>query len=214
MADHTDFIRIRGLESSAEEVFQGLGGASLSVSEAGGDEDTEWTAIPEDVVALISTYTDEVKTWLATVEDYEPPEDGSRGVSGLPAIPSLPAIIAGAGAIVATGGAALPAVATLMVTQVIMNLAGSQLEDIRHNFDPNSPINVFKKAFLKNGKSILSEAWLQSGSEPSILQARLTELIEKTGNLEQPLKDLALIDAIIQFGDDMKARIKGKALEF
>ena len=31
---------------------------------------------------------------------------------------------------------------------------------------------------------------------------------------EQPLKDLSLIDLIIQFGDDLKARIKGKALEF
>jgi len=135
-------------------------------------------------------------------------------VSGLPAIPSLPAIIGGAGAIVATGGAALPAVATIMITQTIMNLAGSQLEQIRNNWDPNSPINVFKKAFLKDGKSILSEAWLQSGSEPSILKDRLTALAAEVTKLEQPLKDLALIDLIVQFGDDLKARIKGKALEF
>lgn len=216
MADHTDFIRIRGLESAETEVFQGMGAASLTVSGPGGGSggtSTIWEAIPEDVISLVTSYTEEVKSWLQTVEDFVPTEDGSRGVSGLPALPVLPIIFTGA-ALALSGGAAVPAIATLMITQSLMNRAGAQLEEIRHNCDPNSPINVFKKAFLKDGKSILSEAWLQSGSEPSIVKDRLTAVAAEITKLEQPIKDLSLVDVIIQLGDDLKARIKGKALEF
>jgi hypothetical protein len=224
MADHTDFIRIRGLESSDEEVFQGLGAASLTVSGTGGgdSEDTDWTMIPQDILDQVDTYSTALKEWLVQADNYTPPDDvtsrGARDMS-LPPAPELTTIIGGVGAIVATGGAALPAVAVTLLTQTLLNMAASQLESFKKSLDPNSIENLFKKAFLwKDGlslKSILGTAFLQlSESEKSILQARLTELVEKTGNLEQPLKDLALIDAIIQFGDDMKARIKGKALEF
>ena len=106
-----------------------------------------------------------------------------------------------------------------MATQAIMNLAGSAIENYAASLDENSPANIMKKAFLWSDggtqTSILGTALLRvSDDEKSILRERLTALAAEVTKLEQPLKDLSLIDLIIQFGDDLKARIKGKALEF
>jgi hypothetical protein len=217
MADHTDFIRIRGLESSDTEVFQGLGAASLTVSGPGGGDSggtspgMEWGEIPETVLTMISDYSQELNDWIAKAIRYDE-ESGTRALVPelLDDLPVVPMALA----TVATGGLSLPAVATTMLAQVLMNHVGTAVANYAEAQDPNSPSNVLRKALIKDDKSILAEALLQAGADPSILQARLTELVEKTGNLEQPLKDLALVDVIIQLGDDLKARMKGKALEF
>lgn len=220
MADHTDFIRIRGLESADSEVFQGLGAASLTVSGGtpGGSTGIEWGEIPAEVLTMISDYSQSLNDWIAQAVRYDE-DTGTRSLVPelLDDLPIVPMALA----TVATGGLSLPAVATTMIAQVLMNHVGTVVADYAEAHDVNSPINLLRKAFLKDDKSILGEAFLQDGSDPSILKERLTAMIAELTNttgaittLEQPLKDLSLIDLIIQFGDDLKARIKGKALEF
>lgn len=234
MADHTDFIRIRGLESSDDEVFQGLGAAAVTVEGPGGTPGTspgiEWGEIPAEVLEQVGQYTTDLNSWIAQALRYDP-DTGSRALvpellDDLPIVPLVTSIVA-------TGGVSLPAVAATMLTQVLMNQIGSAVANYAESLDQNSPTNILKKAFLwdNNGtmESILGTAMLRvSDDEKSILRERLTALIAELTNttgavnatatavttLEQPLKDLSLIDLIIQFGDDLKARIKGKALEF
>lgn len=227
MADHTDYIRIRGLNSGDAEVFQGLGAVSFpdesEPSPVTPSPGLEWGEIPEDAIRMVGEYTASLNDWMAEAAQYDA-DSGSRALppallANLPVVPLITSIVA-------TGGISLPAVATVLISQVIMNLVGSAISNYAASLDPNSPQNILKKAFLwdNNGtpESILKTAMLRvSDPEKSILRDRLTALITEltntTGavtNLEQPLKDLALVDETIQFGDDMKARIKGKALEF
>ena len=218
MADHTDFIRIRGLENSADEVFQGLGAASLTVEGGTPGDNTgiEWGEIPAEAITMVSDYTTSLNDWIAKALRYNP-ETGTRSLvpellDNLPIVPLVTSVVA-------TGGLSLPAVATTMIAQVIMNQVGSAVANYAESLDENSPTNIMKKAWLwdNNGtqESILKTALLRvSDDEKSILRERITALAAEVTKLEQPLKDLALIDLIIQFGDDLKARIKGKALEF
>lgn len=211
MADHLDFIRIRGLETPSEaEVFQGIGGGTVTSAPGSGETPSlEWGEIPQEAIEMVSTYTQDLNTWLAEALRYDP-DSGSRALPPglLDNIPVIPLITS----LVATGGASLPAVATVVVSQVLMNYVGSAVANYAESLDENSPVNLLKKAFLydNNGtqESILKTAFLRlTDPEYSILQQKLAEI-------RDGVNDLAMVDATVHIGDDLKARIKGKALEF
>ena len=214
--DHLDFIRIRGLESSDTEVFQGMGGATLTAETSGGTSpgtttSLEWGEIPTEVLEQVAQYTTDLNEWIAEAVRYDP-DSGTRSLvpellDNLPVVPIVTTAVTAA-----TAPVALPAVATVMLSQVIMNQVGTAVAEYARSHDPDAPENILKKAFLWDNdgtlESILKTAMLRvSDTEKSILRERLTAL-------EQPLKDLSLIDATIEAGNDLKVRVKGKALEF
>ena len=213
MADHLDFIRIRGLESSDDEVFQGLGGAAVTVEGPGGTPGTspgfDWGEIPQEVLSMISDYSQELNAWIAQAVRYDE-DTGSRSLVPelLDDLPIVPMALA----TVATGGLSLPAVATTMLAQVLMNHVGTAVANYAEAHDVNSPINLLRKAFLKDDKSILGEAFLRDGSDPSILKERLTALIEELTNTTSAVEDLTFIDAEIKYADNTSLHAKGKVL--
>lgn len=211
MADHTDFIRIRGLESADTEVFQGLGAASLAVAGpgGGGGSEMDWGEIPETVLTMISDYSEDLNTWIAKAIRYDE-DTGTRALVPelLDDLPVVPMALA----TVATGGLSLPAVATTMLAQVLMNHVGTAVANYAEAHDVNSPVNLLKKAFLKDDKSILGEAWLQNGDEPSIVKDRLTALIAELTNTTTAVEDLTFLDAEIKYADNTSLHAKGKVL--
>lgn len=185
--DHLSFIRIRGLESEESEVFQGAsGGGELSLTPGDGvtAQALEWGEIPEEAVSLLGTYTDDVNAWLVGMQAYDP-DDESRGITDL-ALPAIPALLT----TLATGGASLPAVATIFVTQAIVNIIGSALQNYAQSFDKNSLEAIMRKAMLYKDAE---------GTERSVLDDRLS--------------DLAYVDTVIDFGP-FRAHIKGKMIEY
>lgn len=212
MADHLDFIKVRGLETPEEdEVFQGLGGAALTVDAAGGtSQSLEWGEIPADAIDMVSTYTQDLQTWLAEAVRYDP-DSGSRALvpellDDLPVVPLVVGSVVAAG----TGAVTLPAVATVMLSQVIMNLVGSSIANYAESLDENSPVNLLKKAFLydNNGtqESILKTALLRlTDAEKSILQAQLK-------GIQEGVEDLSFLDAELKFADNTSLHVKGKVL--
>lgn len=208
--DHLDFIRIRGLNSAETEVFQGAAGGG-SVSGGTVTTQSDWTAIPEEAIEMINTYTDDLNTWLQGVnEEAEARGLKSREVTTLaPYVPNIISTAAAGGAIIATGGAALPAIATMMITQTIGNLVGQAVQNYIASQDENSPANILKKAFLYDDagtlESILGTALLQlTEEEKSILQQRLTEL-------NDAVKDLRYNDEVIDFGG-ARLHLRGKVI--
>ena len=213
MADHTDFIRIRGLESSTDEVFQGLGAAAVTVEgpggSPGGNTSIEWGEIPETVLTMISDYSQSLNDWIAKAIRYDE-ETGSRALvpellDDLPVVPMALATIA-------SGGLSLPAVATTMIAQVLMNHVGTAVANYAEAQDPNSTSNILRKALIKDDKSILAEALLQDGVDPSILKERLTALIAELTNLTAAVEDLTFLDAEIKYADNTSLHAKGKVL--
>jgi hypothetical protein len=181
----TDFIAIRGLQSSDTEVFQGIGGGSSEADLGGGDTiGLEWGEIPEEAVSMLGQYTDDVNAWLVAMQSYDP-SDGSRGITDL-AIPAIPALFTA----LATGGASLPAVATMFVTQAIVNIVGTAIQNYAKSYDPNSLEAVMRKAMLYKDAD---------GDERSVLDDRLS--------------DLAYVDQVIDFGP-FRVHIKGKMIEY
>jgi len=181
----TDYIAIRGLKSSDTEVFQGIGGGSSDASPGDGDTiGLEWGEIPEEAVSLLGTYTDDVNAWLVKMQAYDPNDD-TRGITDL-ALPAIPALLT----TLATGGASLPAIATMFVTQAIVNIVGSALQNYAQSFDNNSLEAIMRKAMLYKDAE---------GTERSILDDRLS--------------DLAYVDTVIDFGP-FRAHIKGKMIEY
>jgi hypothetical protein len=218
MSDHLDYIRIRGLSGGKAEVFQGAAGADgggSTVTSGGGSEtqQEDWTAIPQEAVDELQQYTTDVNAWLDQVKAQSRALAGSRGgreiTALVPYVPNVVSTLAAGGAIVATGGAALPAVATVMATQAVMNLVTPAIQNYAASLDENSPQNLLKKAFLyeKDGEqhSILGQAFLTPENE-SALKA-LQDI------LDQRLSDLAYVDETIDFGF-CRVHIKGKMIEY
>jgi hypothetical protein len=209
MADHLDYIRIRGLTGGSDEVFQGAAGAEGGGSTVGGGGGEtaatalEWGEIPVEAVEMVSKYTTDLNAWISQARAQERSLSRSRGIEDL--VPYVPLVVS----TVATGGLNLPAVATVMATQAVMNLAGSAVENYAASIDENSPSNLLKKAFLyeKDGqtKSILGQALLTPEFE-SGLKALETML-------NQRLSDLAYVDETIDFGF-CRVHIKGKMIEY
>jgi hypothetical protein len=208
MADHLDFIRIRGLQSADTEVFQGASGGGTSSAAPGSPGDTtEWVGIPEETIELVEGYTTDLNEWMRGINESTARALGrSRDVTDL--VPYVPNIIGGVGAIVGTGGAALPAVATVMMSQVIANLVGQAVQNYIASKDENSPANILKKAFLyeedSTTKSILLKALLESvdGTQES----RVDELIEE-------LKALQYNNEEVDFGP-FRIHLRGKVLDY
>jgi hypothetical protein len=182
MADHLDYIRIRGLESSEAEVFQGAVGEGTSDGESAPALD--WGEIPAEAVTMLGQYTEDVNAWLTKMQSYDPTAE-SRDITAL-AVPAIPLITA----LVATGGAALPAVATVMVTQALVNTVGTAVQNYAQQFDQNSLEYIMRTALLyKDDKNV----------EQSVLNDRLS--------------DLAYVDQVIDFGP-FRVHIKGKMIEY
>jgi hypothetical protein len=180
----TDYIGIRGLDG--QEPFQGVGGESTSDEE--GSIGLEWGEMPEETVTLMSQYTDDINAWLDEIKTYEASDDGTRGLPAeLPAVPAIPAIMA---ALASTGGAALPAVATVMISQALVNTVGSALQNFAAKYDKNSLEYIMRKSLLYKDND---------GNECSVLDDRLS--------------DLAYVDQIIDFGP-FRVHIKGKMIEY
>lgn len=207
--DHLDFIRIRGLQSADSEVFQGAAGGTSSTAPGspGEGENTEWVGIPEETIELVEGYTTDLNEWMKGINESTDRALGrSRDVTDL--VPYVPNIITGIGAIVGTGGAALPAVATVMMSQVIANLVGQAVQNYIASQDETSPANILKKAFLypEDGvsKSILLKALLNAvdGTQES----RVDELVEA-------LKALQYNDEEVDFGP-FRVHLRGKVLDY
>jgi hypothetical protein len=182
----TDYIAIRGLKTSDTEVFRGIGGGSSGTGDGGGGDTIglEWGEIPEEAVNMLGTYTDDVNAWLTAMQSYDP-NDGSRSITDL-AIPAIPALFTA----LATGGASLPAVATMFVTQAIVNIVGTAVQNYAKSFDNNSLEAIMRKAMLYKDAE---------GTERSVLDDRLS--------------DLAYVDQVIDFGP-FRVHIKGKMIEY
>lgn len=209
MPDHLSYIRIIGLESEdQEECFQGIGGTTTTTPGNGNTAPLDWGEIPEEALSLISQYTSDINDWITKAEAYDP-DASDRGMKSrmLPAIigaaPIIPAIIG----TVASGGIALPAVAAVMLSQTVMNLVGTAVQNYAATLDPNSPQSLLKKAFLyKDGttyKSILKQALLYDLDESHKNQSVLTDR----------LKDLLFNDEEIDFGA-FRAWLRGKLIEY
>jgi len=177
-----DYIAIRGLKSSDTEVFRGIGGSSGSSNPDDGDTiGLEWGDMPDEAVTMMSQYTEDVNAYLTEMQNYDP---SSRALPAV--IPAVPALLTA----LATGGAALPAVATVMVTQAIVSTVGSQLQNLANRFDSNSLEYIMRKSLLYKDAE---------GNERSVLDDRLS--------------DLAYVDQIIDFGP-FRVHIKGKMIEY
>jgi hypothetical protein len=209
MADHLSYIRIRGLEGDPEECFQGIGTSGGDGTGGSPSAPFEWGAIPEEALSLIEQYTNDLNDWITKAQDYDP-ESADRGLPGsrmLPAVigaaPLIPAIIG----TITTGGAALPAVAAVMLSQTLMGVVGSSIQNYAATLDPNSAQSLLKKAFLyKDGavwKSIFKQALLydidSENKDQSVLNDRL--------------KDLLFNDEEIDFGA-FRAYLRGKVIEY
>jgi hypothetical protein len=231
--DHLDYIRIRGLEDSDTEVFQGIGG-NVSDSTGGGSSGSapaapEWLGIPEDAVTMLLKYTTDLNTWLQSAADYTPDTRGDM-LELAPYVPEIVSTVAAGGAIVATGGAAVPAVGTILATQALLNFVGARVSEYAKSLDPNSPQNLIKKAFLYQDasddlKSILGKALLylnpsDQTTHESVLDTALNYDDTFEGQtahrsaVKDGLNDLAMVDATLTMDNDLKVRVKGKALEF
>lgn len=191
--DHLAFIRIRGLQSAETEVFQGAAGGGGPVDGGTVTTQSDWTAIPEEVIAAISTYTDDLNSWLEGMNA----EARSRGVKSrevtalAPYVPNIISTAAAGGAIVATGGAAVPAVATMLVTQTISNLIGQAVQNYISANDENGLAYIMKKALLYDN---------QNGDE-------------KASVLNDRLSDLAYVDETVDLGF-CRVHIKGKMIAY
>ncbi len=176
----TDYIGIRGLEGT--EAFQGIVSNSVSVGQPG--EDTpglDWGAIPDEAVSLLSEYTADMNAWLSTMQDYDPDTQARDLPAVIPAIPTLLATLA-------TGGASLPAVATVFIGQTLINIVGTIIENYAKSFHPNSVEAILKKALI----------FQEEDEDKSVLNERLS--------------DLAYVDQIIDFGA-FRVHIRGKLIE-
>lgn len=221
--DHLNFIRIRGLTGNPAEVFQGAsgpdGGGSTITSGggSGGAGGSDWTEIPPEALESISKYTDDINSYIDQVNAQTRSLARSRGsretTAIAPYVPNVMSTLGAAGAIVATGGAALPAVATVMAVQVGMNIIGQAVQNFAMANDENSPQAIMKKAFLYDESgtqhSILGTALLTAEYE-SVMKTALQQLQDI---LDQRLSDLAYVDETIDFGF-ARLHIKGKMIEY
>lgn len=212
MADHLAYIRIKGLELDPEECFQGMSTDStdnVSGGDNGNSKPTDWGTIPEEALTMINQYITDVNAWIEKAVAYDP-SGADRGISrerGLPAIvgaaPMIPAIIG----TVATGGAALPAIASVMLSQTIMGLIGASIQNYAATLDPNSPQSLLRQALMyKDGatwKSILKQALLFD----------LDDNHKNTSVLNQRLKDLLFQDQEIDWGA-FREYLRGKIIEY
>lgn len=180
----TDYVKIRGLQSSGSEVFQGIGGGSASTNPDDGGSGLEWGDMPEDALNLLAQYTDDINTWIQAVREFDPTTAAATGAV-VPVAPAVPALLS----VLATGGASLPAVATMFVGQTILNVVGSAIENYAKTFDPNSLEAIMRKSLI----------FQENGEDKSVLNERLS--------------DLAYVDTIIDFGP-FRAHIKGKMIEY
>jgi hypothetical protein len=176
-----DYIAIRGLKTSGTEVFRGIGGSSGSSSPGGDTIGLEWGEMPDEAISLMSQYTDDINTWLTTIQNYDP---SSRDLPAV--VPAIPALLTA----LATGGASLPAIATVMVTQAIVSSVGTALQNLASRFDANSLEYIMRTAMLYTDTN---------GDEQSVLNDRLS--------------DLAYVDQVIDFGP-FRVHIKGKMIEY
>ncbi len=221
MADHLSYIKIRGLEGDPEECFQGLGISGESTS-PGGTTSLEWGEIPTEALEALNSYTGEIQAWLQAAAEYDP-DSGARDL--LPALPLVPAVIG----TVVSGGTALPAIATVFMGQILMNLVGTALQSFAENLDENSPRNLFKKAFLYSDpsdvntlKSILGKATLYLPEDGQIYQSVLDDGLmydiaidgatEHHSVLKDKLEDLSLVDVTLKYADNTNLSVKGKVL--
>lgn len=210
MADHLDFIRIRGLESSDDEVFQGLGAASVVPGETPGTSPgMEWGEIPETVLTMISDYSQDLNTWIAKAIRYDE-DTGSRALIPelLDDLPVVPMALA----TVATGGLSLPAVATTMLAQVLMNHVGTAVANYAEAQDPNSPANILRKALLYNDESIIRERITALIEELMNTTEAVSSVTTELTNTTEAVEDLTFIDAEIKYADNTSLHAKGKVL--
>jgi len=191
MSDHLDFIRIRGLEDSELEVFQGIGATGSGGSSDGGTTPaTEWSAFPIDAIEMMETYTDGMIAWQKEAEAYTP-DDPTRGM--LATIPSVPAIL-GSLALAGTGAVSLPVLATGLITQSLLLMLKTAVENYAKSIDANSLEMLFKKAFLfKEGETI----------DPAKFQSIVKRCLE----------DLRYNDEELDFGA-FRAWLHGKIIEY
>lgn len=235
MADYTDFIRIRGLESSDDEVFQGLGAASLSVEsgvQPGVSESSNWietmlidaSGAFADILSFITGKAPDV----GVVEEGE--EEGARSLGLSRGFGALVPYVGGALALTANLPPAAAGFATIMA---VVHVIDDILEDVEDVFDPLDPgwrLYAIEKKLksiddhLKTGliwedgilgidKSILGTALLQlSEEEKSILKERLTALIAELMNTTSAVEDLTFIDSEVKYADNTSLHTKGKVL--
>jgi hypothetical protein len=226
MADHLDYIRIRGLEDSKTEVFQGIGAPGGGGGSAPGLPGIP-TPVPEpdrtlintllsDLIAYVQAYAEDLQRRQTTIYDaynaqitaYNQAHPDAAPLSPLPALPDR------AGELVK------------FIKSLLALFLGLPLAVIYENIDKiyylvagvKEALDICGKAFdfvvggpLENGllnyhpldvfrllpKSILKEAMINENTG---------------GTLVEAVEDLALVDVQIKFGDNQSLHVKGRVL--
>jgi hypothetical protein len=213
MADHLDYIRIHGLESSSEEVLQGLGGASLTVTGSG----TCVTTTTEEVVDYGNLF-EMIWAWLTGQQPQSDPDVPRSLNRGLPEISGnlLPDILR-------KGLSLPPAVIQKVVETAIIDITEETIDREWDRLDYNSPRNNLKRireilndiddhlktaliwedGILGFDKSILGTALLDENNESRI---RIDELLVA-------IQDLKYNDEEIVIGD-LHAYLRNKIVEY
>lgn len=214
MADHLDYIRIRGLTSSDAEVFQGIGAASLAASEStGGSTSTgvEWGEIPADAIQMVSDYTTALNEWLAEAIRYDE-NTGTRALvpellDNLPVVPIVTTALA-----TATAPVSLPAAATVMLSQVLLNQVGNMVAQYAEAQDPNNPANILRKALLYDDESIIRERLTALITELTNTTTAVTSVTTELTNTTAAVDDLTFVDATVKYADNTSLHVGGKVL--
>ena len=228
MSDHLDFVRIRNLQDSDTEVFQGLGASGLPTSGGGSGTGgtgtaTDWGNLPTELMTQVAQYFTDQVAWvneMETLEDQAATTDRGIRNRDVPAViknaPIIPVLLA----TLATGGASLPVVIGEILIQIGLSVADAQLRKLFERLDPDSDANRLKRIMEALEKGLLYKPDPSGTDTAGVLPKALiytpdaTKPAEQASVLNDRLSDLALVDATITAGDDLKIHVKGKALEF
>jgi len=234
MADHLDFIRIRGLESSDDEVFQGLGAAEISNQIATGSQ-TDGSAF-DGVSEFFESIADSWETLWDFItgqatnadpgDDEETPRGRSRAIGALvPAVTSIVPLLSGLPAVI-------KGVAIFFVLPNIINAIVNDIEDvIQDQVDPNSIRSGIKKihqrlndiddhlktaliwedGILGIDKSILGTSLMEG--EASLVRIGIDDQRASLQDLKAAIESLQYNDEEIVIGD-LHAYLRNKIVEY
>lgn len=212
--DHTDYIRIRGLQDSETEVFQGVAAGGSSDDSGGGapgEGTPAYSAFPVDALDQMTRYVTDMQAWQKEAEAYDPEADTSRSV--LPAIPAMPSIFATLVA-AGTGAVSLPVLATGFITQSLLLAAKTSIETYVKTLNPNSLEMLFKKAFLyKDTGSTEYQSIVKKALLYALADTEDTSTTKCRSIIKEYLEALQYNDEELDFGA-FRAYLRSKVIEY
>lgn len=224
MADHLDFIRIRGLESAETEVFQGISG-DLQVSGSSGGGSTNSITGGFDPTALIDELSNSFGDLWGWVSQQQGEGEEERSLSrGSRMVPAL--IVGGLPAVIGALAPVVAATATVSATHsVISEFIRSIVDFINPTSDQWRLYGIENRLeeirdILKNGL-IYEEGLL--GTDKSILDTGLLKTVDgvkvsRLGDMNfddivEALEALQYNDEEIDFGP-FRARLRSKIIDY